>query len=504
MSTSRQMAKNVFYVYLRVGIVTILGLITARLSFQVLGQSDYGLFNVVGGIISVLAIISTAMSTTVRRYINVELGKEDGNPNKIFNTCLIINAGIAVLLFILAETIGLWYINNYLNVEADQFDSALIVFHICTLTSAISLINVPHQSLLAAHEHFKAVAVIDVGTQVVKLIGVGFLFLVPTNRVVWYAVILCMMTLLSLLAYSEYCKRHWAQIVRFKFWKDKKLYKEIVVFNNYIALGAACYLGRAQGSNMLINYFFGTMVNGAFSIAYMIENYAMVIISNLTTAAAPRLTKEYSSGNVSAALRTASKINRLSIIFMFMLVFLMILELPTVLKIWLGVVPEGSVVLCQWTLLSAASRCLSEGLPPLIQASGKIKWFQLFGSTLQISVLAFGWFLFKKGFPPQTIIIIFVCTTLFTFSANFFLMRAILTFDEIKFFIHTSLSKGIAFGCTLGIYYLITKVIVTGLNPYANFAFAAVYAMASAYLVGFSGNERRTIVSFVKSKLKKV
>lgn len=501
MSSSQRMAKNVLYVYLRVGIVTILGLITARLSFQVLGQSDYGLFNVVGGIISILAIISSAMSTTVRRYINVELGKEDGNPNKIFNTCLIINAGVAVLLFLLAETIGLWFIYNFLNVAEDKFDSALIVFHICTLTSAITLVNVPHQSLLIAHEHFKAVALIDVGTQLVKLIGVSCLFFISDFRVIYYAAIICLITLMGLFIYTNYCKKHWAQIVKFKLWRDKKLYKEIIVFNNYIAIGAASYLGRSQGSNMLINYFFGTIVNGAFSIAYMIENYAMIIISNLTTAAAPRMTKEYSSGNLSAAVRTASRINRLSIIFMFMLVFLMLLELPTILKIWLGAVPQGCVILCQWTLLSAAARSLSEGLPPLIQASGKIKWFQLFGSGLQLSCLVIGWYFFRQGFPPQIIIIIFVCTTLFTFCINFFLMRAILSFEEIKYFIKASLYKGFAFGSSLGVYYLVTKVFFTGINPYVNIVVAIVYALMTAYLIGFSKDERRIVMSFVKNKL---
>lgn len=502
MSSPRQMAKNVFYVYLRVGIVTILGLITARLSFQVLGQSDYGLFNVVGGIISVLAIISTAMSTTVRRYINVELGKENGNPNKIFNTCLLINVGIAILLFLLAETIGLWYINNYLNVSPDKFNSALIVFHICTFTSAVSLINVPHQSLLVAHERFKAVAIIDVGTQLVKLLGVSILFCIPKHRVVYYAAIICFITLISLLVYSNYCKHHWAQIVRLKFWKDNKLYREIVVFNNYIALGAASYLGRTQGSNMLINYFFGTMVNGAFSIAYMIENYAMLIISNLTTAAAPRLTKEYSSGNLTSAVTTASRINRMSIIFMFILVFMMLIELPTLLKVWLGIVPQGSVVLCQWTLLSAAARSLSEGLPPLIQASGKIKRFQLFGSIVQLSVLAISWVLFKHGYPPQTIIIIFVCTTLFTLTVNFFLMRVILSIEEILFFIKTSLLKGLSFGASLGAYYVITKIILTEINPFLNIVTAFLFSIVMAYCIALSRQEQKTISTFIKTRIK--
>lgn len=496
-----RLSKNILYVYLRVVFVTILGIITARLSFQVLGQSDYGLFNVVGGIISVLAIISTAMSTTVRRYINVELGKEDGNPNKIFNICLLINVCISILLFVLAETIGLWYIDNYLNVANDKLGAALKVFHICTLTSAISLINVPHQSLITAHEHFKAVAIIDVGTQLIKLIGVACLFYIQSDRIIYYATIVCIVTLLSLFIYSAYCKRNWGEIVRFKIWKDRSIYKEIIVFNNYIAIGAASYVARTQGSNMLINYFFGTLVNGAFSIAYMLENYAMIIISNLTVAAAPRITKEYSSGDISNAVKTASRINRLSIVFMITIVFIIFIELPTLLKLWLGELPQDCVVLCQWTLISAVTRSLSEGLPPIIQASGRIKWFQITSSCVQISVLAFGWFLFKKGYAPETIIITFVVATFVNFLINFLLMRVVLSWNEIMYFIRNSLLRGGALIAVLSTYYILNRVIFPSISPWLNIFIGAVLSLAAVFVIGLTSDERKMIGNTIKKRI---
>lgn len=503
MNKSKQLAKNVLYVYLRVGIVTILGLVTARLSFNVLGQSDYGLFNVVGGIISILAIINTAMSTTVRRYINVELGKENGNPNKIFNTCLVINMGLALLLFILAETIGLWYIYHYLNVAADKFNSALTVFHICTLTSALSLVNVPHQSLLAAHEHFKAVAIIDIGTQVLKLGGVTCLYLISSNRVVWYAALVCGMMLVSLTAYSLYCRLNWSEIVKFRIWKDSHLYREIVVFNNYIALGASSYVGRAQGSNMLINYFFGTMVNGAFSIAYMIEGYAMTIVSNLTTAAGPRITKEFSSGEINNALRTASFINKLSINVMLLLVFTILIELPFLLKLWLGRIPQGCLILCQFTLISAVTRSLSEGLPPLIQASGKIKWFQIFSSCLQISVLPIGWILFKKGFPPQSIIVIFIVATFINFVVNLLLMRVILSWQEIKYFIKSSVTRSVIVAAIFIAYYIANKTLFPDIYPILNIVICFLFALSVIYFVSLDLSEQRAVVSLIGKRFVK-
>ena len=487
------MARNMFFVYFRLLFVTVIGLVTTRLVFQALGQSDYGLYNVVGGIISLLAIVSTAMITTTRRYINYEMGKGDGNLNRMFSVCYIINLVFALLLFVLAETVGMFYIHRYLKVEQGLFGTAVIIFHISTITSILTIINVPYQSLLAAFERFSAIAVIDIVTTLVKLGGVACLFLVPHDRLIIYAVLMSLITLVSLAAYSVYCRRRWKDIIHVRLYKDRKLYKEITVFNNYVVLGASAYIGRSQGTNMLINYFFGTLVNGAFSIAYTVESYAMVIISNLTTAAGPQITKEYSAGNYKKSITIASRINRLSVMLMMSLVFIALIELPFYLKLWLGTIPEGCVELCRWTLISALVRSFSEGLPPLVHASGKIKWFQIVGSATQLSVLAGGWLLFREGYPPKSIIMCFAGVSALNFVITLLLLRIIITKEDILYFLRSSFLPASLVGICLMAFYSFDRFVLVEVNPLANILISMMFTGTAVVSLGLNRHERQSL-----------
>lgn len=503
LSSSKRLATNVFFVYFRIVTITIIGLITTRLVFRALGQSDYGLYNVVAGIIAILGVVSTAMTTTARRFINYEMGKQNSQLNKIFSTCFIVNFCLAILLLILAETIGLYYIYHYLNVTENLFSTAVIIFHISTLTAVFSIINVPYQSLIAAHENFNSIAIIDICVTILKLIGVICLFLFESNRLIIYAWLMSVLTILSLLAYTQYCKKKWSEIITIHFIKDKKAYKEIFVFNNYIVLGASAYIGRTQGANMLINYFFGTLVNGAFSIASIIESYAMMVISNLTTAAGPQITKEYSAGNCNKALEITSRINKLSIILMLTIVFIALLELPFFLKFWLGIVPEGSLILCQWTLVSALVRSFAEGIPPLIQASGQIKWFQIAGSSTQLIVILISWILFRSSYPPQSIIICFVGMSTLNFIIRLFLLRIILTTHQISHLIAHSFKPVICITIFYSLYYILTKFIFCGILPIPNITMAIIFSLITIYYIGFNKMERQWIISNIKNKFRK-
>lgn len=500
---SKKLTRNVFFVYSRIILTTIIGLISTRLAFNALGQSDYGLYNVVAGIISVLSIISTAMTTTTRRYLNFEMGKDSGNINKIFNICRVINFIFAILLLLLAESLGMIYVYNYLKAGPSMFNSALIVFHISTITATLSIINVPFQSLMAAKEKFFEIALIDVSNHLVKLIGVGCLFLFSNNRLIIYALLMCGITILGLIAYSSFCKHNWPQAVKYKLYKDKKIYKEIAKFNNYIFLGASAYIGRSQGSNLMINYFFGTIVNGAFSIAYMIENYAMMAIGNFTTAASPQITQKYSSGKIKESLQLASKINRLSILAMTSIVFIALLELPFLLKLWLGTVPIGSLVLCKWTLISALVRSLSEGIPPIVQASGKIKWFQIIGTCTQVMVLIIGWFFFKYGFPPQTIIICYVITSILNFVVTIFLLRTILSPEDISNFFTSSFLPIFLVFFAYVLYFIVHEFVFMNINPILDITLALSYGIIIIYYYGLKKTERKAIFTIMFNKISK-
>ena len=308
---NKRIAINTIIIYIRLAVVTIVSLLTTRYVLEILGQADYGLFNVVGSIITMLNCISTAMYTTTRRFINIEMGKPDGNLNKIFNISLVLHIGFALFILLICESIGVWYINNYLNVVPEKIADAHFIFQITTIVSCIGIINVPFQSLIEAFEKFWQTAVVDIINTLLKLLIVFILILYTGNNVLrLYAVMLSSLTFFSFCIYQIACFKQWKNIVRFKFYKDRKLYKEILIFNNYTALGAFSFLGRTQGSTILINYFFGTIVNASFAIAFQIQNFVQMFTGNLSTASAPQITQNYSSGNISEAINLCSKMNR--------------------------------------------------------------------------------------------------------------------------------------------------------------------------------------------------
>lgn len=432
MENEKSIAHNTVIVYIRLIVTTVFGLAATRFALQALGQSDYGLYNVVGGVVTLLNVISTAMVTTTRRFVNIEMGKK-GDINKIFNICFFIHFCFAILLLILAESIGLLYIYNYLSVDAEKFQTALQIFHISTITAVIGVINVPYQSLIAAHERFDIVTYIDVATNLLKLIAVLLLFSFEDDRLLVYAILMSIVTGVSLISYYLVCRNIWIQDVKFRIVKGIKQYKEILVFNNYITLGAFSYTFRSQGSNMLINYFFGTLVNGAFSIAYMIENYSLMIVSNLTTAVNPQLTQSYAAGDKDRTFMLTCKVNKYSMLFMLILFVVLNIELENILTIWLGSLPLYATELCRWTLISAFVRSTGEGISPYIQATGKLKWFQVCSTIIDILAILATYILYSYGYGPQWVIICYTIISLFYKFFSFYLLSVLTDFKVLSF-----------------------------------------------------------------------
>jgi len=406
---------------------------TTRYVLKALGVSDYGLYNVVGGVVTMLNFISTAMMTTTRRYVNVEMGKgKSGNVNKVFNVCLTLHFCFAIFIYLIAISIGLWYINNILNVTSEKLADARFVYIISTSVSALGIINVPYQALLAAYERFRQIAIIDIITSCLKIPLVIALLLYAGNHLRFYAIGICVITFCSLLLYSTYCYQKFHDVIKWHFYKDKVLYKEILLFNNYTSLGAFAYLGRSQGSTMVINYFFGTIVNGAYAIAIQIESQIQSLVSNLVTAANPQMTQSYSSRDYDRCFSLVCKVTRFSALSMMILCFTMFIELPFLLDLWLKKTPDGAIAFCVAMLLSLFVRSLGMGVDALIQATGKVKTYQLVQSALLVAGIPLSIFLFIIGFSPVFIIITFIICDILRTIAMFWIICRISDFFKFK------------------------------------------------------------------------
>ena len=409
---NKKIAINTIIIYVRMIITTIVGIFTTRIVLKALGVSDYGLYNVVGGIIVMLNIVSVAMSTTTTRYINREQGEENGNVNKIFNICLQLHIFSGLFLLLIAETVGMLYIYNMLNVSPGKIDDALFVFQVSTITALIGVINVPYQSLVQSYERFDQVAYIDIISALLKL---SFVFLLTSwsgNPLRFYVIGMSVITLLSFIGYTSLCYYQWNNVVNIHFYNDWKKIKEIFVFNNYVVIGASSYLGRTQGSTMIVNYFFNTAINGSMAIAYQVENYLISFVTNIGRAASPQIFQSYAT-NIEHSVLLTARVTKYSSLLMLLIVFPVFVAIEWLLHLWLGEIPDGAVLFCQLTLISALLRSLSEGLPTLIQANGNIKIFQLTGSVLELVGMPIAILAFYFGAPAFTIMVIYA---FFTFS----------------------------------------------------------------------------------------
>ena len=428
-----RIAKNSLIVYIRLFITTVIGLFMSRFVLQALGASDYGLYGVVGGIVALFAVISGSMSSTTIRFLNIELGKKDGDPNKIFNLCQTTHILFAILVLVLSETLGMFYILHYLKVEPGKLGDAIYVFQVSTIVACIGIVNVPYQSTFVAKEKFLHIAIIDIINALVKFGLVILLLFYKGNKLRLYAIIMSFATLFSFVAYHYLCFRYWPLLVKWKFYKEVKDYKEILSFNNYTLLASVALMGRSQGSNILINFFFGTIVNGAFGIAKTVQGFVEVFTVNFDSAAAPQITQSVGSGDINRASSLACKICRMCQLLSLLVVLPLFVEMEWILNIWLGEVPENTVLFCRVMLVTIYVASTGGGFLRLKDALGKIKWFMLTYSFWYFITLPIGYFLYKRGFPPVTILALYVVIDFVCRITQLVLMKVVYDFKVLAF-----------------------------------------------------------------------
>lgn len=430
---NRRIAKNTAYIYLRVLVTTLVGLLTARYVLQLLGVSDFGLYNVVGGILGLLGVVSGALSMTTTRFINYEMGKKDGDVNRIFNICQYMHAGLALILLLLAETIGVYYVLKVLNVSPDKRADAMFVFQVSTVISCLGILNVPYSSLLLAFEKFGIEVAMSIFNTFLKLFIVLTLFHIPGNTLRYYALGMSLITLITFVVYHYIDYKKWPHVVKLIRIPPFREFRDMFVYNNYNMLSSLSLICRSQGSTLLINYFFGTIVNGAFAVAYSIQQYVLTLTDNIDRAAAPQIVQNVSKGDSDRSNSLVNGIGKISILIMELAYFPLAVEINSILKLWLGNVPEGAATFCQYTLLVAVVAATSAGMGQVINASGKIKWFKIQMATLYVLVLPVAFFLFRSGCPPYTILLLFVISDFLSRVNQLILMKHILKYDVMEF-----------------------------------------------------------------------
>lgn len=502
MDKNKKIALNSIVIFVRLFVVSIVGLISSRLVLDALGASDFGLYNVVGSIVTLLNVFNTAMLSTTYRYIAFEVGKKDGgDPNRVFNACLGIHASFAVLILILGLGIGDWYINNYLNVEAEKIPDALFVFHISLITAVLSTLLVPFNGLLVAFEMFSVNAIIDVGTTLLRFAAIVLFIYSDCNRIRLYSLILLAFHTLASLCYYFYSLYRFKDIIKIRIVKTWSLYKEMLSYAVWTLFGAVAIIGKDQGCKILINYFFGTLVNAAYAVANQIEGFILNFARSLSNAAVPQITKNFSGGNEGRSLKLTSYISKYTYFLMSIVAFPVLLEMDFLLDLWLKEVPSGAATFCRLVVLNGLLGCLGEGIPALVNATGNIKTYQIVYQTFNFLGLPIAYVFFKLGFSEYSIIEVYCMITFLSAFLRLFLLKQVFNF-KVGLFIKTSYYRIVYVSIPMVALYLIYNSESFTLKEHIAGLFGSIlFVIAMILLLGTDTEERALMKSYIRDFL---
>jgi len=501
MSDNLKIFKNSLILFARLLITSVTTLFISRIVLQSLGASDFGLYSVVGGIVVIVSILNNVMVSTSFRYIAVEIGRSDLEEiNKVFNISLVINAGFALFGVLLAETAGTYYISQHLNVPAGRIDDALFVFHLSVLTTFLTVFSMPFQGLITAHEKFSVRSLIEVAYVFLKLIVALVLLHYLGNRLRLFALLIAGAAAVQTVLYVVYCRKKYASAIRWNFQRDIGKYKEMVGFSGWIMLGAGACIGQTQGTALIINSFFGTILNASLGIASQVNSTVLIFSQNLSHAAIPQITQSYSSGNSNRTIELVCYISKYSFFLMMLPALPILLELDFILKLWLNMVPEYTSIFCRLMIIAALIGTASAGIAATVQATGKIKYFQIILSTISLLSLPVAYILYHFGFPPYSILVVYIVTALLNLMTQLVLLKVVINFD-IKTYVKTAYLKIIYVVLLVLPLFLLKDLLPEGFLRFALMLTLAIsWNAAAVYLVGIEPSER----AFLRSALQNV
>ncbi len=506
MNDNQKIILNTGVIYVKLILTTIIGLVSSRIILNALGANDYGLYSVVGGIVAFLNVIGTTMVSVSYRYLAVELGKGDeGNANKVYNTVYVIHLVLAICLILIGETLGLYYVNNFLNVVDSKVADAQFVLHISLLTTAISVMSVPANGLIIAREKFIFTSLTEIGVAIMKLVLVVGLGYFVGNRIRAFALIIAAITLVTRIAYMIYCRKNDSEIIKWHFNKCCDDYKDIFSFAWWSLFGAVAVIGKEQGAAMIINFYFGTALNAAFGLASQVNSYVITFTNSLNQAAVPQIMKNYGGGNQGRSLNIVYVITRISTLILLAMVIPLIFCMDDILRIWLKEVPEYTSVFTSWMLINGFVLVLGSGFDPCIQSTGEIRNNEIGYGLINLALLPIIYILYKLGCPPYINVIIAPVLSLATRLFQIYIMNKQTDF-QFSIYFKTSIIPSFATLIVAAVPLFGLRLVCGGHSIMQTLVFiivGVVWTTISIYLIGINKNERRMLLSIIKIKFNK-
>lgn len=505
MSSSKTIAKNSLFLYLRMFINMLVGLFTAGIVLNTLGITDYGIYNIVGGFVSMFGFLNVSMSQATQRFLSFDLGKNDREQlRKTFSTAVTIHFAIALIIVLALETFGLWYINNKLNVPAERLPAVNIVFQFSVFSTLFGIIQVPYNALITAHEKFNVYAYISFLEIAFKLIILFLIVHIHYDKLILYSALLFCSSFIIRMIYRIYCRTHFKES-RYEFYFDKAYFKTLLSFTGWNLFGNIAATARGQGNNLVLNWFFGTTMNAAYGITMMIQGVVTTFVTNFQAAVNPQIIKTYSSGNKDQSFKLMQQSAKFSFGLMLMMALPIMASLNFILDHWLKNYPQESILFIKLTLVNILIDTLSNPLMMGLQATGKIKKYQAIVGLLIFLNLPISYLLIRVTKHPEFVFITSIIISLFAIWLRLYFLKKNMGMN-IELFLREVILKVVVLSLVMSILLLLVGEIQID-NQWIFFFVKSILLLLSTvffvYYILFNKTEKHNIKTLAFEKLKR-
>lgn len=491
---SRRIAKNTLVLYLRTVLVMCISLYSSRVILHSLGINDYGIYNVVGGFVTMFSVISSSLSSSISRFLTYEIGHGDkGMLNRIFSMSINIQLTVFFIIIILGETIGIWFLNTQMNIPQDRMVAANWILQCSILSFALSLMNVPFNALIIAHERMGVFAYITIYEAVSKLIIAYLLYISPWDRLIFYGILLAILSFSVLLFYGIYCYHHFEEAA-YRRVHDQKLLREMSNFAGWSFFSNTAYIFNTQGVNLLINFFFGVAVNAARGVSVQVESIVTRFVNDFMLALNPQITKSYAQGDTQTMNDLVIRGAKFSMFLFLLLSFPILIETDYILDLWLVEVPEHTTAFIRLSVIGTMMMSIGNTGYTACMATGNIKRYSLWITSTGCLIFPLTYVAFAMGLPVESTYVIFIIIYFIVDMVRLWIMNSLLNFPVFLFvkevFLRLICISAVSLVVPLGLVNMMSqsflRLIVVGMA-------CLICTCCSIWFVGLIDSERRLV-----------
>ena len=498
---NKRIAKNTLVLYARMLLMMCIGLFTSRVILNTLGVEDFGIYNVVGGVVMLFTFLNGALASATSRHITYEIGKGGGRALKtIFGVSLSVHGVLGLLVVLLSETIGLWFFYQKMQIPSGRITAAIWVYQLSVVSTVVSIMMIPYNAVVIAYERMSAFAWMSLLDAVLKLLIVYLLVVIPADKLIAYALLFFVVSLIDQLIYIIYCWCHFPE-VRVGFLWERSLSREFSSFAFWSLFGNMAGMAYTQGLNLLLNVFFGPVVNAARGIAVQVQGIVQRFINNFQMALNPQITKSYAVGDLPSMHALMFRSARFSYFLMFLLSLPLLLETDFILKVWLKQVPDDTATFCRIILCTSLIYTLANPMVVANQATAQVKRYQLVCGGILLTILPFSYVALKLGAPAYSVFLIHFFVELVCQYARMYMLRDLIHLPVSAYVRHiyrpVFIVSAVSIVVPLAVYAVLP---VGGLVRFLAVGFLSVVSVAVVvYTMGLSDRER----AFVREMMAK-